>query len=392
MPTPSEVVGHVGGQNTTHEPFNDSGASAVLRAVLLTDLVGSTELTHRLGDVRAADVSARHDRLARELLVQFDGTEIDKTDGFLLLFERPAQAVAYALAYHRSLRELSSELEVELSARAGIHLGEVILRQNPADEVARGAKPIEAEGLAKPTAARVMALAEGGQTLLTRGAFDLARRAAIGSQMQELEWRAHGAYLFKGVDEPLEVFEVGIPGAAPFRAPSGGEKAQRSVTPDEEPTLGWRPAVGLVVPGRPNWVLENQTGEGGYGEVWIATHEKTDAKRIFKFCFEAERVRGLRREVVLFRLLKESLGHREDIAEILDWQFEEPPYFLEAEYSEGGDLRSWADDHGGIEAISLEQRLEILAQTAVALGAAPLGRCASQGHQARQRPDQRPQR
>ncbi len=189
----------------------------VLKTLLLTDLVGSTRLTEQVGDQRASEIWARHDHLARELLNRHGGREIDKSDGFLLLFDRPSGAVAYALAYHRALEALSHELGVELRARAGIHLGEVILRENPPDQVARGAKPFDVEGLAKPLAARVMALAIGGQTLLTRGAFDLARRAAVGSDTGDaLEWLAHGAYLLSGIDEPVEVFEVGVPGLSPL--------------------------------------------------------------------------------------------------------------------------------------------------------------------------------
>ena len=118
--------------------------------------------------------------------------------------------------------------------------------------------------------------------------------------------------------------------------------------------------------------MSSSLGEGGYGEVWLALHEKTKAKRVFKFCYEPDRVRGLKREVVLFRLLKESLGHRDDIAQIVDWQFSEPPYFLESEYTEGGDLKDWADAKGGIggENVPIETRLELAAQVAVALGAA----------------------
>ena len=46
-------------------------------------------------------------------------------------------------------------------------MGPVLLRENLPEDVARGAKPLEVDGLAKPTAARVMALARGGQTLLS---------------------------------------------------------------------------------------------------------------------------------------------------------------------------------------------------------------------------------
>ena len=344
---------------------------SVLKTLLLTDLVGSTRLTEQVGDRRASEIWARHDHRARELLARHGGREIDKSDGFLLLFDRPSEAVAYALAYHRALEALSHELEVELRARAGIHLGEVIVRENPADEVARGAKRFDVEGLAKPLAARVMALAQGGQTLLTRGAVDLARRATVGTDSGDtLQWLAHGAYLLAGIDEPVELFEVGVPGLAPLSAPPDSEKGKRAVSPDQELTLGWRPAAGLTISTRPNWVLERGVGEGGFGEVWIASHAKTGARRVFKFCFESERLRGLRREVVLFRLLKEALGDRDDIAQILDWQFDEPPYFLEGEYSAGGDLSAWAEDHGGADEIPLDERLELVAQTAVALDAA----------------------
>ncbi len=358
---------------TPDSPVPDPSGSggSVLKTLLLTDLVGSTRLTEQVGDQRASEIWARHDHRARELLARQGGREIDKSDGFLLLFDRPSEAVAYALAYHRALEALSHELGVELRARAGIHLGEVILRENPPDEVARGAKPFDVEGLAKPLAARVMALAQGGQTLLTRGAVDLARRAAVGSDTGEtLQWLAHGAYLLAGIDEPVELFEVGVPGLAPLSAPPDSEKGKRAITPDEQLMLGWRPAAGLAIPTRPNWVLERGVGEGGFGEVWIASHAKTGARRVFKFCFESERLRGLRREVVLFRLLKEALGDRDDIAQILDWQFDEPPYFLEGEYSAGGDLSAWAEDHGGAGEIPLDERLELVAQTAVALGAA----------------------
>ena len=86
----------------------------------------------------------------------------------LLLFDSAADAVAYAIDYHRAL----AKLPTPLTARVGLHVGPVILRENTADDIARGAKPLEVEGLAKPIAARVMALARGGQTLLTADARD----------------------------------------------------------------------------------------------------------------------------------------------------------------------------------------------------------------------------
>ncbi|MEM7349867.1 MAG: tetratricopeptide repeat protein [Acidobacteriota bacterium] len=351
---------------------SEAGAAvAAIKTLLVLDLVDSTRLVSDLGDREASRVIAELDRIARDLLVQHEGLEIDKTDGFLLLFERPVQAVSYACSFHEALADLASRLEVPLAARAGIHLGEVFLRENTAEDVALGAKPLEVEGLAKLIAARVMSLAEGGQTLMTRGAFDLSRRSAVGGPLQpRLRWHAHGPYLFKGVSEPLEVFEAGIEGQAPLVAPSGATKAQRAVVAGDEITLGWRPAVGHSVPRLPHWLLDKKLGEGGFGEVWLGRHEKTREPRVFKFCHRADRLRGLKREVTLFRLLKGALGDRDDITRVVDWNFDEAPFYLESEYTEGGDLMDWAERQGGLPSVPLETRLELVAQVAEALGAA----------------------
>ena len=56
--------------------------------------------------------------------------------------------------------------------RVGLHVGTVRVQRNTAHDIARGAKPLEVEGLAKALAARVMSHARGGQTLLTTAACD----------------------------------------------------------------------------------------------------------------------------------------------------------------------------------------------------------------------------
>jgi serine/threonine-protein kinase len=355
-----------------HEEVSVHEGTATIKTLVVTDLVDSTRLLATVGDRRAAELSARHDRVARDLLMRCGGREIDKTDGFLLVFERTVDAVRFALAYHRELAALSSEEGQELVARVGIHLGEVILRSNSPEDVARGAKPVEIEGYAKPIAARVMALAEGRQTLLTRGAFDLARQAAAREPVAqgELRWLAHGPYVLKGVTEPVEVFEVGEKDFAPLLVPKSTAKARRAVSAAEELTLGWRPAPGLEIPRRPRWRLVEKLGEGGFGEVWRGLHEKTGENRVFKFCYQPDRLRSLQREVTLFRLLKETLGSRDDIARILDWNFDEAPYFLECEYTEGGNLIEWVRDQGGPSEVQLATRLELMAQVAEALAAA----------------------
>ena len=194
-------------------------------ALLLTDVVDSTQLTERLGDAAMAELWAAHDRLARDLLPVWRGREIDKTDGMLLLFESADDAVNYAHEYHAALGGLT----LPLKARAGLHVGAVLLRENSADDVARGAKPLEVDGLAKPTAARVMSLAQGGQTLLTPE----ARAALVDTPLQI---QSHGHWQLKGLAEPIELFEAGNAHSA-FATPADGDKAYQVVRYDDY----WRP-------------------------------------------------------------------------------------------------------------------------------------------------------
>ena len=197
------------------------GKMSQVRALLLTDVVDSTKLSEKIGDAAMAEVWTSHDRAARDLLPAWRGREIDKTDGMLMMFDTAADAVNYAIAYHRALAALPTPLK----ARAGLHVGPVILRENSAEDVARGAKPLEVDGLAKPTAARVMSLARGGQILLTPEA-----RAALGEA--QLKSESHGHWVMKGVAEPVELFEIGDDETR-FAAPPDSDKVYRVVRAGE---------------------------------------------------------------------------------------------------------------------------------------------------------------
>ncbi len=339
----------------TDAPLSPEG----FRAILLTR-VGS-DLRQRLGVTQAAAALGLHDELFSRCLERCQGYgEEREGDGFVASFALPSQALRCALDFQQGLAEV--DLVQPLSVGMAIHVGEIVGKDTEAGRL---------QCPALETAERVLGLAEASQILLTEVAFDAGRQeAAAPPDQPPLEWLAHGPYLFEGLESPLPVFEVGVAELSLLRPPQDTDMARRSVVPGEDETLGWRPARGLPVPGRPHWLLEERLGEGGFGEVWRASHEKTKEKRAFKFCFDPQRVRGLQREVVLFRLLKETLGARDDIAQILDWQFDEAPYFLEVEHTEGGDLAHWAQEHGGLTEVPLETRLEIAAEIATALAAA----------------------
>ncbi|MGH2554697.1 MAG: adenylate/guanylate cyclase domain-containing protein [Actinomycetota bacterium] len=97
-----------------------TSTSPILAAVLFTDIFGSTEVAHRLGDRAWTDLLGRHHALVRAQLDRFRGREIDTAgDGFLAGFDGPARAIRCAVAIRESLGTLGIDI------RAGLHTGEV---------------------------------------------------------------------------------------------------------------------------------------------------------------------------------------------------------------------------------------------------------------------------
>ena len=206
-----------------------SAPCPALYTLVVCDLVDSIALVERVGDARAIALMRRHDRAARDLLAAHRGREIDKTGGFLLLFDRPVEAVAFALGYQRLVRAIAREEAVDFAVRVGVHIGEAVVYENDAADVARGAKRVEVEGLVKPVAARLTELARPGQVLVSGTFRSVARRhdAELEAAFPAAIWRYHGYYEFKGVPDAMSVHEVGEAGSAPLARPASSDKAWR---------------------------------------------------------------------------------------------------------------------------------------------------------------------
>ncbi|HYG07575.1 MAG TPA: putative peptide modification system cyclase [Stenotrophomonas sp.] len=202
-----------------------------LRTLLLTDLCDSTELVERVGDAAAAELFREHDALVLQLQQRWRGRLIDRSDGLLLLFERPIDGLGFALDYQQGLHDLGHARGLRLLARAGLHVGEVLTWRNSEEAVQIGAKPLEVEGLAKPIAARLMALARPGQILLSAVAESLTQRAAreLGARGERLLWKSYGRWRFKGMPTRMEIYEVGEIGLTPLRMPKNSAKAWRDI-------------------------------------------------------------------------------------------------------------------------------------------------------------------
>jgi class 3 adenylate cyclase len=156
----------------------------VLAAVLFTDIVGSTQRAASLGDRRWRELLQTHDTLARHIVEQHRGRLVKTTgDGILATFDGPGRAIRSALALREALRTVGIEI------RAGLHTGEVEML---GDDIG---------GIGVHVAARVSALAEPGQTLVSGTVKDLV----IGS---EIVFADRGEHELRGVPGTWRLFVV----------------------------------------------------------------------------------------------------------------------------------------------------------------------------------------
>jgi class 3 adenylate cyclase len=155
-----------------------------LLAVLFTDIVGSTELAARMGDESWKRLLRRHHQILSGVVGDNGGRVVDTAgDGVFAVFRRPAAAIRCAFEGIDALRAIGVEI------RAGIHFGET--------ETSDG----RVSGIVVHTAARVMALADPGEILITRTVRDLVagKRIAIGGR---------GSHELKGIPSRWDVFGV----------------------------------------------------------------------------------------------------------------------------------------------------------------------------------------
>lgn len=213
-----------------------------LVTLMFTDMVGSTKLKQELGDREAVKLIQSHHSEFRNLLRNFPGGEEISTagDSFFIVFAKPSDAVKFALQIQARLRRWSKERGGVVRDRIGIHVGEVFI-----EEVGGSGQMNDLYGIQVDTCARVMSLAHGDQILMTRFAFDNARQVLKGQPIEgvtELVWKTHGDYLMKGVEDPMEICEVGERAYAVLAPPEDSEKAKRFSTMDCEPGSAGQPA------------------------------------------------------------------------------------------------------------------------------------------------------
>ncbi|MGD0441775.1 MAG: adenylate/guanylate cyclase domain-containing protein [Acidimicrobiales bacterium] len=160
---------------------------------LFTDIEGSTALLRRLGADVYADVLAEHHRLIRSCLAANGGTEVSTHgDGFFAVFSSPRACLLAVIEMQRGFGSREWPAGEQLSVRMGVHFGE-------ASKNVTGLYGLEVH-----RAARIAAVAHGGQILLSATAAGLVRDSLpAGACLQDL-----GLHRLKDLGRPEQIFQL----------------------------------------------------------------------------------------------------------------------------------------------------------------------------------------
>lgn len=159
----------------------------VAKTFMFTDIVKSTNLVELLGDEAWQDLLRWHDETLRSIFSAHRGEEITATgDGFFVGFDSPEAALACAVGIQRNLAEHRRQHGFAPQVRIGLH----------ASGAMQVAKNLIGKGVHE--AARISALAEGGEILASKETVTGSRYAALDSKQVRL----------KGFAEPVEIVSI----------------------------------------------------------------------------------------------------------------------------------------------------------------------------------------
>ena len=173
-----EVEEFLTGRRSSHDQ------DRVLATVLFTDIVDSTALAARLGDMSWRRVLEHHEQTVTREIDRWHGRLVKSTgDGVLATFDGPARAIRCATA----LRDALHADHVDI--RAGLHTGEIELRRE------------DVLGIGVHIASRVESLAEPNEVLVSKTVTDLVAGSGI-------RFADRGTFDLKGVPGTWQLFAV----------------------------------------------------------------------------------------------------------------------------------------------------------------------------------------
>jgi class 3 adenylate cyclase/tetratricopeptide (TPR) repeat protein len=222
--------------------------------LVFTDLVGSTELANRIGPTPAEELRKEHFELLRKASSDAGGREVKNLgDGLMLVFNSSTAALDAAAAAQRAIAARNRRASIRFDVRIGVALGEV---ENEAGDYF---------GEAVVQAARLCALAEGGQVLLAEMVKAFASATTHG-------FVSLGGLELKGLPDPVAAHSLVWDEAATAAIPlpnrlRGAPELVYVGRSDEREAIdrSWREVTG----GRESLVL--MAGEPGIGKTRLAS-------------------------------------------------------------------------------------------------------------------------
>jgi class 3 adenylate cyclase len=162
--------------------------TAGLRVIVFSDIENHTELIARLGDGVARRILREHDRRLRSALSTEGGEEVKMLgDGVMASFPSARAALDFARAIRASMLDPIEDETIRV--RVGMNAGEPIEEDH------------DLYGLSVITAARIAALSEGGQTLVS----NVVRELSTGLGFT---FNYRGEHLLEGLSEPTRLWQL----------------------------------------------------------------------------------------------------------------------------------------------------------------------------------------
>ena len=160
--------------------------------IMFSDIVESTALYEQLGDLRGSELIRTHNEIFRREVAAHRGHEVNTFgDSFMIAFSSVRRAVLCAIALQRAFGAYcDSHPDLPMRVRIGLHVGEAVREST------------DFFGKAVILAARISALAEGGQILVSSTLHDVAVSAG------DLRFEPVGDRTLKGLAGTHRLFEL----------------------------------------------------------------------------------------------------------------------------------------------------------------------------------------
>ena len=222
---------------------------------LFTDLEGSTRLWEQHPQAMRSAL-ARHDEILRGAVESCGGVVVKSTgDGLHAAFDAAEGAVAAACAGQRGLEAEDWEGTGALRVRMGIHTGAAEFRDG------------DYFGPALNRAARLMAVAHGGQVLVSLATEELVRD----SLDDELGLVELGEHRLRDLSRPERVFQLEMPGlASEFPAIRGLDAFPGNLPVQLSSFVGRKAEVQATIKALGESRAVTLTGVGGVGKTRLA--------------------------------------------------------------------------------------------------------------------------